>query len=118
MPQVRILLGAPLCRKSGREDSNLRPPAPKAGALPGCATPREASAGSTRSCRPAQLRVSGGPATLVHVNVPSSQLETLDARLQALASAASLVRWPLPRVRDEVESLALLRAIEFLLVRV
>jgi hypothetical protein len=52
------------------------------------------------------------------VNVPSSQLETLDARLQALASAASLVRWPLPRVRDEVESLALLRAIEFLLVRV
>src|SRR5687768_3434179 len=25
---------------SGREDSNLRPPAPKAGALPGCATPR------------------------------------------------------------------------------
>ena len=26
---------------SGREDSNLRPPAPKAGALPGCATPRE-----------------------------------------------------------------------------
>ncbi len=27
-------------RWSGREDSNLRPPAPKAGALPGCATPR------------------------------------------------------------------------------
>src|SRR5688500_8284714 len=25
---------------SGREDSNLRPPAPKAGALPDCATPR------------------------------------------------------------------------------
>ncbi len=25
---------------SGREDSNLRPPAPEAGALPGCATPR------------------------------------------------------------------------------
>ena len=25
---------------SGREDSNLRPPAPHAGALPGCATPR------------------------------------------------------------------------------
>src|SRR5258706_11465910 len=46
MPQVRILLGAPSLgpifthRKSGREDSNLRPPAPKAGALPGCATPR------------------------------------------------------------------------------
>jgi hypothetical protein len=26
---------------SGREDSNLRHPAPKAGALPGCATPRD-----------------------------------------------------------------------------
>src|SRR3954453_7368559 len=46
MPQVRVLLGAPVpperpvSRKSGREDSNLRLPAPKAGALPGCATPR------------------------------------------------------------------------------
>ncbi len=28
---------------SGRPDSNRRPPAPKAGALPGCATPRSAS---------------------------------------------------------------------------
>ena len=28
------------CRWSGREDLNLRPPAPKAGALPDCATPR------------------------------------------------------------------------------
>src|SRR5690348_333515 len=28
---------------SGREDLNLRPPAPKAGALPGCATPRHLS---------------------------------------------------------------------------
>ena len=27
---------------SGRQDSNLRHPAPKAGALPGCATPRRA----------------------------------------------------------------------------
>jgi hypothetical protein len=26
---------------SGREDLNFRPPAPKAGALPGCATPRQ-----------------------------------------------------------------------------
>ena len=25
---------------SGRKDSNLRPPGPKPGALPGCATPR------------------------------------------------------------------------------
>src|SRR5207249_12243191 len=28
------------CNWSGREDLNLRPPAPHAGALPGCATPR------------------------------------------------------------------------------
>ena len=27
-------------KKSGRQDSNLRPPGPKPGALPGCATPR------------------------------------------------------------------------------
>lgn len=27
--------------KSGRQDSNLRPPAPKAGAIPGYATPRK-----------------------------------------------------------------------------
>jgi hypothetical protein len=27
-------------RQSGRPDSNRGPPAPKAGALPGCATPR------------------------------------------------------------------------------
>ena len=32
--------GWPRFLKSGREDLNLRPPAPKAGALPGCATPR------------------------------------------------------------------------------
>src|SRR2546429_7296497 len=33
---------------SGREDLNLRPPAPHAGALPGCATPRQADRKSTR----------------------------------------------------------------------
>jgi hypothetical protein len=35
--EVRLVPSASL---SGREDLNLRPPAPKAGALPGCATPR------------------------------------------------------------------------------
>jgi hypothetical protein len=29
---------------SGRQDLNLRPPAPKAGALPNCATPRSTQA--------------------------------------------------------------------------
>jgi len=52
------------------------------------------------------------------VNVPASQLETLDARLKALASAASLLGWPLPRVRNEGERFALVRSIESLLVLV
>lgn len=30
---------------SGHQDSNLGPPAPKAGALPGCATPRKLRVG-------------------------------------------------------------------------
>lgn len=41
--------------KSGREDLNLRPPAPKAGALPGCATPREVSPPSPNADRRASL---------------------------------------------------------------
>ena len=36
--QITILESATVW--SGRGDSNARPPAPKAGALPGCATPR------------------------------------------------------------------------------
>src|SRR5439155_4159519 len=44
---------------SGREDLNLRPPAPKAGALPDCATPRLCRADNRQqlngvSCSPAQ----------------------------------------------------------------
>ena len=35
---------------SGRADLNGRPPAPKAGALPGCATPRQAQATSFYTC--------------------------------------------------------------------
>ncbi len=35
---------------SGREDLNLRPPAPKAGALPDCATPRPRLAQSIPEC--------------------------------------------------------------------
>ena len=44
---------------SGREDSNLRPPAPKAGALPDCATPRHDSGHEKgRSCSGQLLRLS------------------------------------------------------------
>src|SRR5690606_8266391 len=35
--------------ESGREDSNLRLPAPKAGALPDCATPRSRETDSSRA---------------------------------------------------------------------
>ena len=48
-PYLRRCLRGSLCGRaeeecwSGRPDSNRRPPAPKAGALPGCATPRSAS---------------------------------------------------------------------------
>src|SRR5262249_16669546 len=38
--------------QSGREDSNLRHPAPKAGALPGCATPRANLCQPLRQWRP------------------------------------------------------------------
>src|SRR5512144_3135266 len=35
-------------KESGRPDSDRRPPAPKAGALPGCATPRNLGFGKAR----------------------------------------------------------------------
>src|SRR5438552_17154491 len=41
---------------SGREDLNLRPPAPKAGALPGCATPRLSSDSASTGCRKQPFR--------------------------------------------------------------
>jgi hypothetical protein len=39
---------------SGRQDSNLRPPGPKPGALPDCATPRKISV--SQSTRPSRLK--------------------------------------------------------------
>jgi hypothetical protein len=47
-------------RESGRADLNGRPPAPKAGALPGCATPRAISINTRQS--PSQPRVPDGDA--------------------------------------------------------
>jgi hypothetical protein len=43
---------------SGRGDLNARPPAPKAGALPGCATPRHAIILPHHSRNPAKLAAS------------------------------------------------------------
>lgn len=39
-PPIEACSIAPCAIWSGREDSNLRPPEPHSGALPGCATPR------------------------------------------------------------------------------
>ncbi len=40
---IQLRLSMPLVSWSGREDSNLRPLAPHASTLPGCATPRRAA---------------------------------------------------------------------------
>ena len=47
------------CEWSGRQDSNLRPPGPKPGALPDCATPRykEEKQGEKRAFRFAGAKV-------------------------------------------------------------
>ena len=54
----RPALRAFLCKWSGREDSNLRPPQPHCGALPGCATPRKIKKKSTEPvglCFPVEI---------------------------------------------------------------
>src|SRR5690349_20565621 len=63
---IRLSYGQPSKQKaqiwSGREDLNLRHPAPKAGALPGCATPRKLAANDTLSShlRQCDLLATGG----------------------------------------------------------
>src|SRR5256885_16510914 len=96
MPQVRILLGAPICKKSGREDSNLRPPAPKAGALPGCATPR---AKRGRDVPQSSPDVQGRGSALAGIATASERLEIGAQRLErapAVAEAVLLERRQLP----------------------
>jgi hypothetical protein len=54
-------------RWSGRGDLNSRPPAPKAGALPGCATPRhEDAVDSTVFCHCSSSERSHDGARIVH----------------------------------------------------
>src|SRR5688500_18842603 len=58
-------------RWSGREDSDLRPPAPKAGALPDCATPRHGR--NAASNRPPPPYHSAG-VSLTDVRGPAASL--------------------------------------------
>src|ERR1700738_15632 len=85
---------------SGRQDSNLRPPAPKAGALPGCATPRKARVQYQR-CRE-RARRSGwrrGRAPGGSGQVPRTQ-EPLEERREVLESAAAVAEPVLLRRRQ------------------
>ncbi len=59
-PRVRSCQGL----RSGREDLNLRPPAPKAGALPGCATPRRNSRPSIAERSQPQTTAAGATASI------------------------------------------------------
>jgi hypothetical protein len=72
-------------RESGRADLNGRPPAPKAGALPGCATPRTISINTRQSpsqprarCRAAATRVTG------HISPLCRQCRAIQNRARAL----------------------------------
>ena len=90
---------------SGREDSNFRPPAPHAGALPGCATPRPSRElylldawRHSSSCRMAMssCRICSG--SKLGAGVTATTVVVLDvARAAARGSAASLSsRWRAP----------------------
>src|SRR6185436_3121682 len=96
---------------SGRQDLNLRPPAPQAGALPGCATPRETSrrmylpprGGSSRSVGAGTRRGGlGGPVerALQHL----ARTERQDAPLGDLDLLAALERL-LHGVEDQLDDL-------------
>jgi hypothetical protein len=93
-------------RESGRADLNGRPPAPKAGALPGCATPRTISI-NTRHWPP-QPRVRYGAATTrVRKTCSARFADTAAIRNRAshrAAIAAVSLRSEPRRARGEVET--------------
>src|SRR2546428_10790928 len=124
MPQVRILLGAPICCRSRGErirTSDLRRPRQaryqaalrpaKRGPEVLDLTARRNSEGGWSEGRWRRSDVGGG-CYAGCVDLGASQLESLDARLRHLASAASLLQWPLPRVRNDFERFSLVRAID------
>ena len=71
---------------SGREDLNLRPPGPEPGALPGCATPREAA----QKQLPNKL-VKSGPSYLTDLHRHCQFLFRAAAELQNLTMRKGLV---------------------------
>src|SRR5256885_16993341 len=75
-------------RESGREDSNLRPPAPKAGALPGCATPR---AKRGRDVPQSSPDVQGRGSALAGIAAASERLEIGAQRLEGAPAVAEAV---------------------------
>ena len=67
---------------SGREDLNLRPPAPEAGALPGCATPRRDS-----------------PETTEGINITNvAETQGVSMPLPGLSNQSNVVRYTATRV--------------------
>ena len=79
-------------RRSGREDSNLRPPAPKAGALPGCATPRQGLEQYTRAwTRPLEGGCRGVRLYLLFEEAAAEEGELLGVRATDVRRAALIV---------------------------
>src|SRR5579864_9106205 len=87
-------------RESGRADLNGRPPAPKAGALPGCATPRAIS-NNTRPWRPQPHIRHGDVATRSRSGTRrcgvKSKIETADAMRSKLHCTPGLAPDPTRR---------------------
>ncbi len=100
---------------SGREDSNLRPPAPEAGALPGCATPRRRPALS-HAGRPRQtgfdiptLRREPGPLLALadgqaHQDDDDADDQPAEQHLQAEPGRGSAERGPAERTQRQPSS--------------
>ena len=87
-PTERPLLVLLSPTRSGRPDSNRRPPAPKAGAIPGYATPRRSTG------RYVILRNGGGqpgPANLCH-HTADGDTGTIQARTDSTWSNAEKAR--------------------------
>jgi hypothetical protein len=83
-------------RESGRADLNGRPPAPKAGALPGCATPRAIS-NNIRRCPP-QPRIAAAALRIVRV-ISATRFAHTPARCEnRRRPGATSLSGPMPEV--------------------